>query len=138
MPDGFTSVHRDTITELTARHHVPAIYPFRYFAASGGLVSYGVDSRDIFRRAASYVDRILKGESPSELPVQAPTKFEFVINLKTATALGLTVPPSLLARAAKLSNEAAAVHRGFGRRGDRVGRVRLGRSSRNARGGSEC
>ena len=99
MPDGFTSVHRDTITELTARHHVPAIYPFRYFAASGGLVSYGVDSLDIFRRAASYVDRILKGESPSELPVQAPIKFEFVINLKTATALGLTVPPSLIARA---------------------------------------
>jgi putative ABC transport system substrate-binding protein len=99
MPDGFTSVHRDVIVELTARHHLPTIYPFRYFAASGGLISYGVDSRDIFRRAASYVDRILKGESPSVLPVQAPTKFELVINLKTAKTLGLEIPPKLIALA---------------------------------------
>jgi putative ABC transport system substrate-binding protein len=99
IPDGFTSVHRPLIVELATRHRLPAIYPFRYFVASGGLVSYGVDSLDIFRRAASYVDRILKGESPSELPVQSPTKYELFINLKTAKALGLTVPPQLLARA---------------------------------------
>jgi len=99
IPDGFTSVHRDLIVKLAAEHRLPAIYPFRYFAASGGLVSYGVDSRDIFRRSASYVDRILKGESPSELPVQAPTKFELVINLKTAKSLTVAVPGRLLALA---------------------------------------
>jgi putative tryptophan/tyrosine transport system substrate-binding protein len=99
IPDAFTSVHRDLIVELAAQHRLPAIYPFRYFAMSGGLVSYGVDSPDIFRRSASYVDRILKGESPSELPVQAPTKFELVINLKTAKSLGLEVPSRLLALA---------------------------------------
>jgi putative ABC transport system substrate-binding protein len=99
IPDGFTSVHRDLIVKLAAEHRLPAIYPFRYFAASGGLVSYGVDSRDIFRRSASYVDRILKGESPSELPVQAPTKFELVINLKTAKSLTVAVPDRLLALA---------------------------------------
>jgi putative tryptophan/tyrosine transport system substrate-binding protein len=99
IPDAFTSVHRDLIVELAAQHRLPAIYPFRYFAVSGGLVSYGVDSLDIFRRSASYVDRILKGESPSELPVQAPTKFELVINLKTAKSLGLDVPSRLLALA---------------------------------------
>jgi ABC-type uncharacterized transport system substrate-binding protein len=99
MPDIFTSVNRDLIVELAAQHRLPAIYPFRYFAVSGGLVSYGVDALDIFRRSASYVDRILKGESPGELPVQAPTKFELVINLKTAKALGLEIPPNVLARA---------------------------------------
>jgi putative tryptophan/tyrosine transport system substrate-binding protein len=99
IPDAFTSVHRDLIVELAAQHRLLAIYPFRYFAVSGGLVSYGVDSLDIFRRSASYVDRILKGESPSELPVQAPTKFELVINLKTAKSLGLDVPSRLLALA---------------------------------------
>ena len=78
---------------------MPAIYPYRFFAKLGGLVSYGNDQLDNFRRAATYVDRILKGEKPSELPVQVPVKFELVINLKTATALGLIVPPSLLARA---------------------------------------
>jgi putative ABC transport system substrate-binding protein len=78
---------------------VPAIYPFRYFAVGGGLLSYGVDSLDIFRRSASYVDRILKGEKPGALPVQAPTKFELVLNLKTAKALGLDVPATVLARA---------------------------------------
>jgi putative ABC transport system substrate-binding protein len=99
IPDAFTTVHRDLIVELAAQHRLPAIYPFRYFAASGGLVSYGVDSLDIFRRSASYVDRILKGESPSELPVQAPTKFELVINLKTAKSFTAAVPDRLLALA---------------------------------------
>jgi putative ABC transport system substrate-binding protein len=78
---------------------VPAAYPYRFFAASGGLLSYGSDLADLFRRAASYVDRILKGEQPADLPVQAPTKFELVINLKTAKTLGLAVPPTLIAMA---------------------------------------
>jgi putative ABC transport system substrate-binding protein len=99
LPDIFTTSHRDTIVTLAARHRLPAIYPFRYFAASGGLVSDGVDGTDLFRRSASYVDRILKGGKPGELPVQAPTKLELVINLKTAKALNLTIPPTLLARA---------------------------------------
>jgi putative ABC transport system substrate-binding protein len=80
-------------------HRLPAVYPYRYYAASGGLLSYGSEQTDVFRRAASYVDRILKGTSPGELPVQAPTKYELVINLKTANALGLEVPPMLIARA---------------------------------------
>ncbi|MGB8556731.1 MAG: ABC transporter substrate-binding protein [Pseudolabrys sp.] len=92
-------VHRDLIITLAARHKLPAIYFERNFVAGGGLVSYGPDYLDQFRRAASYVDRILKGEKPADLPVQAPTKYELVINLKTAKALGLTVPSSLLATA---------------------------------------
>jgi putative ABC transport system substrate-binding protein len=91
--------HRDLIIALAARHRLPAVYPYRYFAASGGLLSYGSDVADIFRRAAGYVDRILKGASPGDLPVQAPTKYELVINLKTAKALDIEVPTMLLARA---------------------------------------
>ena len=93
------AVHRELIIMLAARHRLPAVYPFRYFVTSGGLISYGPDPTDLFRRAAGYVDRILKGEKAADLPVQAPTKYELAINLKTAKALGLTMPPSLLARA---------------------------------------
>jgi ABC-type uncharacterized transport system substrate-binding protein len=99
LPDVSTANNRDLIIALAARHRLPAIYPFRYFATSGGLFSYGSDVADQFRRAASYVDRILKGAKPGDLPVQAPSKIELVINLKTAKALGLTVPPLMLARA---------------------------------------
>jgi putative ABC transport system substrate-binding protein len=99
MPDSFTDAHRVEITSLAARYRLPAVYPFRFFAEVGGLLSYGVDRTDNFRRAAAYVDRILKGEKPAELPVQAPTKYELVINLKTAKALGLEIPPKLLALA---------------------------------------
>jgi putative tryptophan/tyrosine transport system substrate-binding protein len=99
MPDIFTTNQRELIVALTARYRVPAIYPFRYFTATGGLISYGIDSIDVMRRAASYVDRILKGEKTTDLPVQAPTKFELVINLKTAKALGLDVPWFLQQRA---------------------------------------
>jgi putative ABC transport system substrate-binding protein len=91
--------HRDLIVALAARHKLPAVYSGRLIAAGGGLISYGANFTDQFRRAAGYVDRILKGEKPADMPVQAPTKYELVINLKTAKALGLTVPPSLLARA---------------------------------------
>jgi putative tryptophan/tyrosine transport system substrate-binding protein len=99
LPDATTSNLRALIVELAARHRVPAIYPFRYFAVSGGLISYGIDTVDPFRLAASYIDRILKGERPTDLPVQASTKFELVINLKTAKTLGIEIPPTLLARA---------------------------------------
>jgi putative ABC transport system substrate-binding protein len=92
MPDSFADAHRVEITSLAARYRLPAVYPFRHFAEAGGLLSYGVDRTDNFRRAAAYVDRILKGEKPAELPVQAPVKFELVINLKTAKAIGLDVP----------------------------------------------
>jgi putative tryptophan/tyrosine transport system substrate-binding protein len=94
-----TLVHRHQIITLAARHLLPAVYPYRYFVASGGLVSYGPDVIDQFRSAASYVDRILKGEKPADLPVQAPTKYELVVNAKTAKQLGLEIPPTLLARA---------------------------------------
>jgi putative ABC transport system substrate-binding protein len=87
------------IIALAARHRVPAIYRLRYFAASGGLIAYGIDRVDLYRRAASYVDRILQGEKAADLPIQMPTKFELVINRKTAETLGLTVPPQLLVQA---------------------------------------
>jgi len=97
--DPATAVHRDLIITLAARHKLPAVYSARYFVTSGGLISYGPNYLDQFRRAASYVDRILRGEKPANLPVQAPNKHELIINLKTAKALGLTIPPSVLARA---------------------------------------
>jgi putative ABC transport system substrate-binding protein len=96
---GLAQLHRDLIITLAARHKLPAVYYERFFVAGGGLLSYGADYIDQYRQAAAYVDRILKGEKPGDLPVQAPTKYETVINLKTAKALGLAVPPSLLARA---------------------------------------
>src|SRR5712672_1713859 len=99
VPDNFMSVHRDLIILLTAQFRIPAIYPYRYFAEAGGLVSYGIDAIDQFRRASEYVSRILGGAKPADLPVQAPTKFELVINLKTAKALGLVIPRILLAGA---------------------------------------
>jgi putative tryptophan/tyrosine transport system substrate-binding protein len=95
----FGTNHPGLLVALAAQHKLPAVYPFRYFASTGGLISYGWDQLDEYHRAAAYVDRILKGEKPADLPVQAPTKYELVINLKTAKALGLTVPDSLLARA---------------------------------------
>jgi len=93
------TLHRPLLIMFAARHHLPAIYPYRYYVTDGGLISYGPDRVDPFRRAASYADRILKGEKPGDLPVQAPTKYETVINLKTAKALGLEIPSSVLARA---------------------------------------
>ena len=92
-------VHRDLIIALASRHRLPVVYPFRVFISAGGLVSYGPDTIDPHRRAADYVDRILRGDKPAELPVQAPTKFELAINLKTAKALGIEMPASVLARA---------------------------------------
>jgi len=96
---GGSVINRRELITLAARHRLPAVYPDRVFVADGGLISYGPDRIDQYRRAAGYVDRILKGEKPGDLPVQAPTKYELVVNLKTAKALGLTVPPTLLARA---------------------------------------
>jgi putative ABC transport system substrate-binding protein len=98
-PDTTTTVHRDLIIALAARHRLPAVYPFRVFVEAGGLMSYGTEQVAMFRQAALYVDRILRGAKPADLPVQAPTKFETVVNLKTAKALGLTVPPGLLVAA---------------------------------------
>ncbi len=98
-PDTTTTLHRDLIITFAARHRLPAVYAVRIFVAAGGLMSYGIDQVDVFRQAASYVDRILRGAKPADLPVQAPTRFETVVNLKTAKALGLTVPPGLLVAA---------------------------------------
>jgi len=98
-PDSYTLVHRARIVQSTARHRIPAIYSYRQLIKEGGLMSYGPETSDIFRRSASYIDRILKGANPAELPAQAPTKFEFGINLKAATTLGLTVPPTVIALA---------------------------------------
>jgi putative ABC transport system substrate-binding protein len=99
LPDPSTGVHRDLIITLAARHRLPAVYPFRFFVVSGGLASYGIDRTDQYRKAAGYLDRILKGEKPGDLPVLAATKYELAINVKTAKALGLALPESLLARA---------------------------------------
>ena len=99
---GFAILHRELIIALAARHRLPAVYPFRFYALGGGLISYGPDPIDPHRRAARYVDRILKGEKPADLPVQAPTNYELVINLKTAKTLGLEVPTSVLARATEV------------------------------------
>jgi ABC-type uncharacterized transport system substrate-binding protein len=99
LPDLFTATNRQSIIALAAHHRLPSVYPFRYFVASGGLMSYGIEMLETYRQAASYVDRILRGEKAADLPVQAPTKYELVINLKTAKTLGLDVPPTLLARA---------------------------------------
>jgi putative tryptophan/tyrosine transport system substrate-binding protein len=99
LPDVFTSTHRELIIRLAARHRLAAIYSFRFFATSGGLISYGVDPEESFGQVPTYVNRILRGERPDDLPIQGPTRFELVINLKTAKALGLTIPETLLATA---------------------------------------
>ena len=99
LPDNVTLIHRERIVAAAARHRLPAMYPYRYFVAVGGLVCYGVDVTDLFKRAATYVDRVFKGTKPADLPVQGPIKFDWVINLKTAKALGLTIAPTVLARA---------------------------------------
>ena len=99
LPSPVTHNNRDGIIALAAHYRWPAIYPYRYFVTAGGLISYGSGLADIYRRAGDYVDRILRGEKPANLPVQAPTKYELTLNLKTASALGLTVPATLLARA---------------------------------------
>jgi ABC transporter substrate binding protein len=99
LPTAVNNLDRERIISLAATHRLPAVYPFPPYTSSGGLVSYGINTVDVFRRSASYVDRILRGEKPADLPVQAPTKYELVINLKTARALGLEVPPTLIARA---------------------------------------
>jgi putative ABC transport system substrate-binding protein len=99
LPDNFTAIHRKLIISLSARHRIPAIYPFRYIPSEGGLISYGADVADLHRRAASYIDRILKGAHPSDLPVQSPTKFFMAVNLKIAKAFGLDLSPALLATA---------------------------------------
>src|SRR6185295_17510956 len=94
-----TKAQRDLIISLSARHRIPVVYPFALFVRAGGLASYGVDQPDLQRRAADYIDRILKGAKPQDLPVQLPTKFELVVNLKTAKAMDLPIPPTLIARA---------------------------------------
>jgi len=99
VTSGSTAFNRDIITSLAARHRLPAVYPFRYWALAGGLISYGPNSIEPSQRAAGYIDRILRGEKPSDLPVQAPTRYELIVNLKTARGLSLTVPPQLLSRA---------------------------------------
>jgi putative tryptophan/tyrosine transport system substrate-binding protein len=96
---GASQIHRELIVSLAARHGLPAVYPYRFYTAGGGLIAHGPDLIGQYRKAAGYVDRILQGAKPDDLPVQTPTKYELVINLKTAKALGLDVPPTLLARA---------------------------------------
>ena len=101
-PDAFTTASRSLIVSLAARYRLPAVYPYRFFVVDGGLLSYGHDSNEPWRRAPSYVDKILKGASPADLPIQQPTKFELIINLKTAKTLGLTIPRELLDRTDEL------------------------------------
>jgi putative tryptophan/tyrosine transport system substrate-binding protein len=113
-------VHRKLIITLAARHRLPAVYPYRFYVSEGGLISYGPDHVEQYRLAAGYVDRILTGEKPADLPVQAPTRYETVLNLRTAKALGLEVPPTLLARADEVMNEPPRVHHASRRRGCRV------------------
>jgi len=102
LPSAMTILHRDLIIALTARHRLPTVYPYRFFASSGGFISYGVDLAEGYRQAAGYVDRILKGAKPEDLPVQLSSKFELVVNLKTAKALGLEIPAGLILRADEL------------------------------------
>src|SRR5262249_36634210 len=123
---------------LAARYRLPAVYPYRHFAEVGGLLSYGVDQNDNFRRAAGYVDRILKGEKPSELPVQAPVKFELVINLKAAKAPGREVPAHRLGRADEVIEGPPAASSSRCSAAQRRGRSRRARSSRSAYGASAC
>src|SRR4029079_9651883 len=99
LPSIFATIHRKALVAAAARHRVPAVYPFREFAVDGGLLSYGIDALDAYRGVAAYVDRILRGEKAGNLPVQLPTRFELVINLRAARELGLTVPPTFLSRA---------------------------------------
>ena len=99
MTVGGTAFNRELIIALAAKHRLPAVYPYQYFVSGGGLVSYGPDTIDQYRRAADYIDRIFKGEKPADLPVQTPTKYQLTLNLKTAKTLGLAVPPTLLSRA---------------------------------------
>jgi putative ABC transport system substrate-binding protein len=99
VPAVTMALHHELLVRMTAQHRIPAIYPYRYFPAQGGLASYGIDINAMWRQSASYVDRILKGANPADLPAQAPTKFEFIVNLKTARALGLNLPPTLIASA---------------------------------------
>ena len=101
-PDAFTTANRSLIISAAARYRLPAIYAYRFYAADGGLLSYGHDVNEPWRRAPSYLDKILKGANPAELPIQQPTKYELIINLKTAKALGLSIPPQLLDRADEL------------------------------------
>jgi putative ABC transport system substrate-binding protein len=96
MPDTSTTLHTKSIVDSATKHRIPAVYPYRDFVEAGGLMAYSVDRTDLYRRAAVYVDRILKGEKPSELPIEAPTKFELIINLRAAKSLGLEIPPKLL------------------------------------------
>jgi ABC-type uncharacterized transport system substrate-binding protein len=98
-PDSSTILHRDLVVALVTRYRLPAVYAFRFFVTAGGLMSYGIDVIEQHRQAAAYVDRILRGANPADLPVQAPTKYETVVNLKTAKAIGIDVPPTLLVRA---------------------------------------
>ena len=107
LPDSANIAHRDLLIALAAQHRLPAVYFARLFVTAGGLMSYGTGVFDVFRQAASYIDRILRGATPADLPVQAPTKYETIVNLKTAKALGLEVPPSLLVRADEVIEEAA-------------------------------